>query len=183
MEPTEISEFSRQMEEASESSTAAMTRVSLLISILAVLVAMVTVLGHRQHTEAILLQARVSDTWNEYQARKMRLQQINTATDLLILQPSSNDRAVQAKLAEYKARTAKWQQEIDANNEKAKNLEAEVEQAERKAGRFDLGEAMLQISVVLASITLLTRQHRYVIVALALGLGGLLFAASAFLLH
>ncbi len=180
MEPTEITEFSNQMKEAGESS---MTHVSLIISILAVLVAMVTVLGHRQHTEAILLQARASDTWNEYQARKMRLQQVNIAEDVLSLQPSSNDAAVQAKLRDYKAHTAKWQSELDEDQEKAKDLEAEVALAEVKAGRFDIGEALLQISVVLASITLLTRRSLYVAAAAVLGLAGLLTAASALLVR
>jgi hypothetical protein len=180
MEPAEITEFSNQMKEAGESS---MTHVSLIISILAVLVAMVTVLGHRQHTEAILLQARASDTWNEYQARKMRLQQVNIAEDVLTLQPSSNDAAVQAKLRDYKGHTAKWQAELDEDQEKAKDLEAEVALAEVKAGRFDIGEALLQISVVLASITLLTRRSLYVAAAVVLGLAGLLTAASALLVH
>jgi hypothetical protein len=178
MEPTEITEFSNEMKEAGESS---MTHVSLIISILAVLVAMVTVLGHRQHTEAILLQARASDTWNEYQARKMRVQQVAIASDVLTLQPSSNDAAVQAKLRDYKSHTAKWQAELDEDQEKAKDLEAEVALAEVKAARFDIGEALLQIAVVLASITLLTRRTLYVATAVLLGLGGLLTAASSLL--
>jgi hypothetical protein len=76
---------------------------------------------------------------------------------------------------------AKWQKEIDEEAETAHKLEERVEIDERVAARFDLGEAMLQISVVLASITLLTRHQRYVIVALALALVGALIAGSAFL--
>jgi hypothetical protein len=180
MEPTEISEFSNQMKEAGESS---MTRVSLIISILAVLVAMVTVLGHREHTEAILLQARASDTWNEYQARKMRVQQVNIASDVLSLQPSSDDKAVQVKLHEYKDHTAKWQAELDEDQQKAHEYEAEVAVAERKAARFDLGEALLQIAVVLASITLLTRHWRYAVAAMLLGIAGLVTAASTLIVR
>jgi hypothetical protein len=65
--------------------------------------------------------------------------------------------------------------------EKAHQLEEQVEHEEREAARFDLGEALLQIAVVLASITLLTRHKRYVITALVLGAVGLLIAGSAFL--
>ena len=53
MEATEIPEFSKQMKEGGEES---LTSISLAISILAVLVAMVTVLGHRSHTQAVLVQ-------------------------------------------------------------------------------------------------------------------------------
>lgn len=180
MEPEEISEFTKEMKEAGE---AKLTQVSLIIAILAVFVAMLTVLSHREHTEAVLMQARASDQWNEYQARKMRVQQVNGISDLLTLQPSSNDKAVQAKLAEYKTHIAKWQAELDEDQRQAKEYEAEVTLAERKAARFDLGEALLQIAVVMASITLLTRHRRYVAVGLVLGIAGLVISASTLLVR
>jgi hypothetical protein len=180
MEADEISEFSKQMREAGESS---MTHVSLIISILAVLVAMVTVLGHREHTEAVLMQSRAADQWNEYQARKIRVQQVTVASDLLSLQPSSNGAAVAAKLGAYKAQMGKWQAEIDEDSKKAQEFEAEVAAAESKAARYDLGEALLEIAVVMASITLLTRHQRYAIAAIVLGSCGLVVAASALLVR
>ena len=42
------------------------------MSVLAVLVAITTVLGHRTHTEAVLDQNKATDQWNEYQAHKIR---------------------------------------------------------------------------------------------------------------
>ena len=168
------------MREAGESS---MTHVSLIISVLAVLVAMVTVLGHREHTEAVLMQSRAADQWNEYAAHKIRMQQVSVAEDLLSLQPSANDAAVKAKLAEYKAHTGRWQTELDSDAEQAHEFEAEVAAAEKKAARYDLGEALLQIAVVLASITLLTRRQWYVMGAVLLGFGGLAIAFSALLVR
>jgi len=44
--------------------------VSLTISILAVLVAGATLLGHRAHTEELLLQSRATDQWSYYQAKE-----------------------------------------------------------------------------------------------------------------
>ena len=180
MEPEEIAEFSKEMREAGESS---LTHVSLIISVLAVLVAMVTVLGHREHTEAVLAQARASDQWNEYQARRIRQVQVGLTADLLSLGVGANRAAVQPKLDEYKERQAKAQEQTTEDAREARSLEGEVAIAEKRAARFDLGEALLQIGVVLASITLLTRHRRYVIVALVLGVGGVLAAASAFLVH
>jgi hypothetical protein len=180
MEATEMDEFSKQMRESGESG---MRRVSLAISVLAVLVAMVTVLGHRTHTEAVLMQTRAADQWNLYQAKKIRQEQVSTATDLLSLQPSANEAGVQKKLVEYKTHMEKWNQEIAEEQQKAQDLEHEVDRAERRADRYDLGEAMLEIAVVLSSITLLTRQHMYFILGLLLGLVGLIAAASALLVH
>lgn len=175
-----MSEFSKEMREAAESG---MRHVSLAISVLAVLVAMVTVLGHRTHTEAVLMQTRAADQWNLYQAKKIREGQVSTAMDLLSLQPSSNDAGVQEKLAEYKAHMAKWDQELVEEQQKAQRMEHEVERAERRADRYDLGEALLEIAVVLASITLLTRQKAYALFGVMLGLIGLIAAASALLIH
>jgi hypothetical protein len=180
VEASEVHEFSEQVREGAEKS---MTHVSLIIAILAVLVAMVTVVGHREHTEAVLEQTRAADQWNEYQARRMRVAQLETASDLLSLQPVNDAAAAQAKLTSYKTRIAKWQQELKQDSDAAHELESQVDRAERRAARFDLGEALLQISVVLASITLLTRHQRYVWSGVLLAAAGVLIAASAFLIR
>jgi hypothetical protein len=182
MEATEVDEFSKQMREGGESG---MRHVSLAISILAVFVAMITVLGHRTHTEAVLMQTRAADQWNLYQAKKIRQGQVGVATDLLTLQSgtSPNREAVEAKLAEYRAHLQKWNQELADEQEKAEELEHEVDRSERRADRYDLGEALLEIAVVLSSITLLTRQHSYFVFGLILGLAGLAAAASALAVH
>lgn len=180
MEANEVGEFQKQMEEAGEDN---MKHIALAISVLAVLVAMVTVLGHRTHTEAVLTQTRAADQWNLYQAKKIRQGQISVASDLLSLQPSSNDAAVQGKLTDYKSHLDKLTDDLKDEQDKAKDLEADVARAEKRADRYDLGEALLQIAVVLSSITLLTRQRAYFILGLIIGLVGVLTAASAFLVH
>jgi len=180
MEASEIHEFSEQLQEGSEKG---LTHVSLIIAVLAVLLAMITVLGHRAHSKTMLAETRAADQWNEYQSRKLRLQQTQIASDLLSLQPSSNSAAVEAKLATYKAQMSKWQVEVSQSAGEARNLESDVEVAERQASRFDLGEALLQIAVILASITLLTRRHRYVVAGVVLALAGVGIAGSAFLIR
>jgi hypothetical protein len=180
MEPTEIGEFSKQMKEGGEAS---LTRISLAISILAVLVAMVTVLGHRTHTEAVLLQSRAGDSWNEYQSRKLRTENLQVTVDLLTLEPVNNAAATRKKLDDYNSKIAKWTTELTDDQKKAHEYETEVHHAEAQAARYDLGEALLQIAVVLSSITLLTRRNRYFYFGLLLGVGGLIIAGSALFLH
>ncbi len=180
MEPTEIQEFSKQMKEAGE---AASTRIALAISILAVLVAMVTVLSHRSHTEAVLMQSRANDSWEEYQSRKLRTENLQVTVDLLTLQPINDAVATKKKVDDYNSKIAKWTGQLTDDQEKAKELEGEVATAEAKASRFDLGEALLQIGVVLSSITLLTRKNGYFLLGLALGLGGLVVALMGLTIH
>src|ERR1700716_31158 len=102
MEANEVQEFAKQMKESGESGEESLRSISLGISILAVLVAMVTVLGHRSHTEAVLMQSRAGDQWNEYQAKKIRMDNLSVDVDLMTLQPSLTTAAT-AKREEYKA--------------------------------------------------------------------------------
>ena len=175
-----MQEFSKQMKEGGEES---LTSISLAISILAVLVAMVTVLGHRSHTEAVLMQSRAGDQWNEYQAKKIRMESLSVVVDQMSLQSTVDAKATAAKLAEYKAHIAKWTSDLVEEQEQARDFEKEVKHAEAQAGRYDLGEALLQISVVLSSITLFTRRRTYFVGGLCLGAAGLLIAASAMFVH
>jgi hypothetical protein len=180
MEATEMQEFSKQMKEGGEAS---LTSISLAISVLAVLVAMVTVLGHRSHTEAVLMQSRAGDQWNYYDAKKIREDNLSLDLEMLQLQPMVDSKATEAKLEEYRAQLAKWNMELPKEEEKARDLEREVARAEAQAARFDLGEALLQISVVLSSITLFTRRRSYFFGGLLLGAAGLVVAASAWLVR
>jgi hypothetical protein len=182
MEPTEIQEFANNLKEAGEDKAESLTKISLAISILAVLVAMVTVLGHRTHTEAVLLQSRAGDQWNEYQAKKIREDNLSVVVDTLGLQANPNP-ATQQKIVEYKTHIAKWVGELAEEQHKAHEIEDEVMRAEARASRYDLGEALLQIGVVLCSITLFTRKHSYFVFGLFLGVCGLLVAATALLVH
>jgi len=180
MEATEMQEFSEQMKEGGEES---LTSISLAISILAVLVAMVTVLGHRSHTEAVLMQSRSGDQWNLYEAKKIRQENLMVTVDVLQLQSTVDAKATAAKLAEYKAHIAKWSDDLKEEQNTANEYENEVKRAEAKAVRFDLGEALLQISVVLSSITLFTRRRSFFVGGLSLGVAGVAIADSAWLVR
>jgi hypothetical protein len=180
MEPTEMQEFSKQMKEGGEES---LTSISLAISILAVLVAMVTVLGHRSHTEAVLAQSKAGDQWNLYEAKRIRQDAMVVTVETMPLQPTVDPQKTAALLAEYKAHIAKWTQDLKEEHDAADEFEAEVHRAEMKAVRFDIGEALLQISVVLSSITLFTRRRTYFMGGLTLGVIGLVIAASTLLVR
>src|SRR5580700_4464098 len=108
MEANEVQEFAKQMKESGEEGGESLTSISLAISILAVLVAMVTVLGHRTHTEAVLMQGKATDQWNLYQAKKIRMENLSVVVDQMALQPTTDAKGTAAKLAEYKGHIAKW---------------------------------------------------------------------------
>jgi hypothetical protein len=184
MEPTEINEFADRLKEANEERTGeSLKTISLAISILAVFVAMVTVLGHRSHTRAILMQSRAADQWNQYQSKKIRMDDLSSTVEVLALQPTLNAAATAAKISEFKIHIDKWEHELPEEEAIAHQYEAAGEHAESQADRYDLGEALLQISVVLSSVTLFTRNHKYFILGLVIGATGLLTAGSGLFVH
>jgi NAD dependent epimerase/dehydratase family enzyme len=180
MEPNEAHELQEEHEQAAKNPS--LRPVSFTMSVLAVLVAISTVLGHRTHTEAVLAQAKASDQWNEYQAKKIRSNETQLTSDLLSVL-ATNDDAARKLMDSYKAHAAKWNTDLAEEQEKAQDYEAEVRKAERKANRFDLGEALLEIGLVVTSITLLTRLRTYWYLGMGFGLAGFAVCATVLLLH
>ena len=72
--------------------------------------------------------------------------------------------------------------DLKDEQEKAEVLEAKVEQAEARANRFDLGEALLEIGLVITSVTLLTRSRVYWYLGIVFSIAGIASAASVLFL-
>lgn len=181
MEPNEAQELKEHHEHAAHDET--LRPVALSMSIFAVLVALTTVIGHRTHTEAVLEQARASDQWNLYQAKKIRQNNTALTSDLLSSLAVRDQASVDRLKEDYKTHQEKWADDLKEEEAKAREFEAGVALAEHRANRFDLGEALLEIGLVVSSITLLTRQRAYWYLGTVFALAGILFAASGFLIH
>lgn len=180
MEANEAGELQEQAEHGAHEST--LRPVAFTMSVLAVLVAIVTVLGHRTHTEAVLDQAKASDQWNFYQAKNIRNTDTDNIADLLSVMQVTDAQKAAAIAKKDAEKQAKWKDDLKEEQEKAEALETEVEHAEAKAGRFDLGEALLEIALVTSSITLLTRNRAYWLLGLIFGVAGILSSASVLFL-
>ena len=181
MEANEAHELQEHAEHGSHES--ALRPVAFTMSVLAVLVAVTTVLGHRTHTEAVLDQNRATDQWNFYQAHKIRAYDTDLAADLLSTLTVQNKDAAGKLAKAYADHEKKWATDLADAQQKAEALEAKVEQAEARAGRFDLAEALLEIGLVVTSVTLLTRSRWYWYLGLLFSLAGIVSAASAFLIR
>jgi Flp pilus assembly protein TadB len=180
MEANEAHELQEHAEHGAHEST--LRPVAFTMSVLAVMVAVTTVLGHRTHTEAVLDQNKATDQWNEYQAHKIRSNDTYLAGDLLTVMTVS-DKGAAAKIAKgYADHQAKWADQTKDDMEKAEALETKVEQAEARANRFDLAEALLEIGLVITSVTLLTHSRIYWYFGMVFALGGVVSAASVLFL-
>ncbi len=180
MEANEAQELQEHAEHGSHES--AMRPVAFTMSVLAVLVAVTTVLGHRTHTEAVLDQNKATDQWNFYQAKKIRSNDTALTADVLRA-VTIGDKAAADKIEKsYADHQAKWTADLKEEQEKAEALEVKVEQAEARADRFDLGEALLEIGLVITSVTLLTRSRIYWLFGMVFAVIGIASAVTAFFL-
>src|SRR5713101_8881205 len=157
--------------------------VSLTMAILAVCVAAVSLLGHRAHTEELLLQNRASDQWAYYQAKNIRRHTYEMGVDLLSM-VEFKDKAQADKVREkYQKEAERYTKEQAEIEDQAKDLEKESALQQSKANRFDLGEVFLEIALVISSLALLSRKRFYWFLGIVSGLAGLGVAATGFLLH
>jgi Domain of unknown function (DUF4337) len=181
MEAHEAEELKEHAEHGAHD--ASMRPVAFTMSVLAVMVAVTTVLGHRTHTEAVLKQNQATDQWNEYQAKKIRSYNTSLSADLLAVLTVGDKDAAKKIAKGYADHQAKWNEDLKQSAEKADDLEKQVEVAEARASRFDLGEALLEIGLVITSVTLLTKSRIYWYFGIVFALVGVASAVSAFLLH
>jgi hypothetical protein len=180
MEPNEAQELQEQAEHGEHERT--LRPVAFTMSVVAVLVAVTTVLGHRTHTEAVLDQNKATDMWGEYQAQNIRSWEADIAINQIKLLSPADKELANKTADDYRKRQAGWATKMADEFKEAKALEAEVKQAEARANRFDLGEALLEIGLVITSVTLLTRRRAYWYMGIVFSLGGIVSAASVLLL-
>ncbi len=178
----EANEAHELQEHAEHGSQEGMRPVAFTMSVLAVLVAVTTVLGHRTHTEAVLDQNRATDKWNEYQAHKIRSNDTALAEDLLSVVAISDKTAAEKIAKVYADHQAKWADDLKRAKDEADVLESKVAKAEARANRFDLAEALLEIGLVITSVTLLTRSRLYWFFGMGFALAGIASAVSAYFL-
>jgi uncharacterized protein DUF4337 len=157
--------------------------VAVTMSILAVLVAIATLLGHRAATEEIMLQTQATDQWAYYQAKNIRLHEMQIVVDLLgTLAPADKEKA-RAMQEKYQKEVERYESDKDDISEKAKELEKERELASKREDRFDAGEVILEIALIVCSLTLLTNKKIFWFSGMGIGILGLVVTISGFLPH
>ena len=177
----ELQELKEHAEHAREHSE--LIPVTITMALLAVLVAAVSLLGHRTHTEEIILQNQVTDQWAYYQAKNIRRHTDELFADLTTVITTKDEEGMGKLREKYSAEAERYRDEQKELDAKAHDLEQEKERARRKADRFDLGEVFLEIALVITSITLLSGRRFFWYLGLLLAVGGIVVARSAAILR
>jgi hypothetical protein len=172
----EVNELHEQAEKTRENP--ALRGATFTMSLIAVLVAAISVLGHRAHTRTVLDQTRADDSWSEYEARSIRYHNYELFTDLLSVTHVTDTDQAQKLKDHYASERQRYQQEQDAVRTKARAFEASADEDERKGARYDLGEVFLEAALVITSVTLITRRKPFWHLGSVLAAAGVLIALS-----
>lgn len=157
--------------------------VTMTMAVLAVLVAAVSLMGHRSHTDEMIAQTKATDQWAYYQAKVIRERSYELFLDQLnvfALQDKAHAEEVRAK---YDKEAKRYRSEANDIQVEATADETESQAFARRSDRFDLGEVLLEAALVICSITLLTHKPHFWVVGSIIGVVGVAIAAMGFLIH
>jgi len=152
-------------------------RVAATMAILAATLAIVSVAGHIATTEELLLQQKASDQWSYYQAKSIRRYESEVARDMFAAM--RND----AKSEEYTKNAERYRKDDEEIQKQAQDLEQESHVRGHQALRLHFGEVFLEISIVLASLAILSKRPLFWYAALGGGAVGAIIGGTAYFVH
>jgi hypothetical protein len=155
-------------------------KIGILASLLAVFLAIVTIASHRAHTEGVLMKADANDKWAYYQAKKIKQHNVELGQDLAAMLGADDEKA--PKRAEhYNHEVERYTKEAEDIQNEAKALEEEVTVIEKRALRYDVGEGLIEIGLVLSSLYFISKKQLFPLIGVIAGIGGIVVAASGLL--
>jgi hypothetical protein len=133
-------------------------RVGLLAASIAVVLAVVTILSHRAHTQAVITKTEVNDQWSYFQSKKLRGHTLDLGIDLIQSLGAESAKAKEVEKRYEKERDRYGEEAKEAKSE-AERKQKEVELAEHQALRFDIGEGLLELGMVLCSLYFIAHRN------------------------
>jgi len=181
MSADELQELRENAEKAREDRSLA--AVSLTMAVLAVFVAVVSLLGHRAHTEEVVLQTQWADKWAQYQAKSIREHEDALFSDFSAVAAGSNADGLAKFHDKTTAEAERYKHDKEKIGDEGKELEAEVAVERRRADRYDLAEVFLEIALVITSITLLSGRRIFWHLGIVLSVVGVVVAVTGAMVH
>jgi hypothetical protein len=156
-------------------------KIGILASILAVLLGIVTIVSHRAHTDAVLFKSDANDKWSFYQAKRIKFHSLELGVDLLNAMTERGPQAT-VTLARYEKEKKRYTRESEEAQADARKMDDKAGHVEDQALRFDFGEGLLEIGLVLSSLYFISRSKLFPAVGIVSALLGLAAAISGYLL-
>jgi hypothetical protein len=180
------------------------SRVALMIAFMALLLAITSLGGGNAAEDIMNHNIHASDTWAFYQAKNIRQTSYRIAADMLEVELQLHDATItpeareslQGKIDKFKETAARYESEPDpqAPNDplrgegkkelsaQAKNFAAQRDRAQLQDPNFDFSEALFQIAIVLASVSILATSRLIMKVSVGVGLVATLLMLNGYFL-
>jgi hypothetical protein len=156
-------------------------KVGVLAAVLAVCLAVVSIESHRAHTTAVVERSEANDKWSQYQSNRIKFHSLELGVDLMNVL-GGNKPDAEKTIAHYETQEKKYEDESKKVKEEATKKEEETSHTEDKALRYDLGEGLLEIGVVMASLYFISRKKLFPVVSFVFGISGIVIAITGVLL-
>jgi hypothetical protein len=165
-------------------------KVALVTAMFAVCLAIVSLGGNNAMKEMLLAQQQSSNQWSYYQAKVLREhlyrgQKMRLELDLAIagnsLSPASRQQ-MNETLKQFAGEEERYRTEKKEIEQEAKTLEHERDINRAKDPYFDYAEVLLQIAIVMASISILASSTTIFSFALVSAILGVLMGINGFFL-
>ena len=159
-------------------------KVGVAIAVLAIVLAVVATLGTNQDNEKLAQEVSAANGYAWYQSKRIRVALNESTLDELAIDelasPTPEQRAAMTALrGRLEAKNAEYKQENEQILKQADAAKAAAQDADERGNRYDQAEVMLQVSIVLCSITLLTGGRGFLAVGLLTAGGGIVAAVLA----
>jgi hypothetical protein len=151
--------------------------VGIVAAILAVALAIVSIVSHRTHTAAIMHKSTANDDWSHYQATRVKYHNLELGQNLLAVF-GAKGAAADAMRTDYDAQMLKYEKQGKDIQHDAESADGAAEASEHQALRFDIGEGLLEIGLVLTSLYFISRRAMFPVMGVVAGLAGIAIAIT-----
>jgi hypothetical protein len=156
-------------------------RVGVLAALLAVALAIVTIASHRTHTAAIMQKSSANDAWSHYQAARVKYHNLELGESLVQVFGAKSAPAAQM-LADYAAQKKKYEAQGLEIQQEAEKADRTAEADEQRALRYDIGEGLIEIGLVLSSLYFIARRMMFPVAGVLAGTAGVVVAVTGLML-
>jgi hypothetical protein len=161
--------------EAANSHHSTHRRIGLLISVLALCLAIAEIQGKASQTNALALNVEAANLWTFFQAKTIRQTTLRTAAEQLRLAPEGASPDGQKQLTDWRATIDRWETEPSTNEGRKELMQrartAEIER-DRQFARYHALEyvsLLFQLAIVIASVALIADMIAFAFAGMVLG--------------
>ncbi|MBV9506810.1 MAG: DUF4337 domain-containing protein [Acidobacteriia bacterium] len=152
-------------------------KVGVMAAVLAVALAIVSIASHRTHTDAIIHKSTANDKWAQYQAGRVKYHSLELGENLVTVFEAKGDKT-DRMLADYARQKKKYEAEGKQIMGEARGADEASEADEHRALRFDFGEGLLEIALVVTSLYFISHKQMFPAIGLVAGVLGTAVAIS-----